>query len=315
MVRFAWSLVIAVAILRGSLVRDSTQSDEARFQAYSRLVLLPVTVVDSHGALLSGLSANSFVVRQDHVPRPIVSFATDDAPVSVGIVFDTSGSMTPVLGKARMLLQSMLREANQQDEAFLFTVSTRPRLELPFTSDFGTLLSRSIFLRAGGGTALVDTICEALQSCRLGRNQRRALVVVSDGRDNRSRHSTAELMALAEESDVRVHSLTVFDAGQRKPIELSEERAGIRFLSELSRRTGGMQIIMRGEAAEISEAAGRVGRALREEYVLGYRPEEVTREGSSEKDVESKGRWHPVDVQVRVPGARAFSRAAIRIDP
>jgi len=146
--------IIAIACLLPAGAQNLLVSKVSAFRADSALVLVPVTVLDRRGAIVNGLAGDAFTVTEDGVPRPIQSFSEDDAPVSIGIVLDLSGSMKAVLGPAKESLRALLKDANPADEAFLNAVSTRPRAYLGFTRDFDDIVNRAAFENAGGDTAL-----------------------------------------------------------------------------------------------------------------------------------------------------------------
>jgi Ca-activated chloride channel homolog len=183
---------------------ESFQSPDLRVNV--DLVLLPVTVTDRAGAVVHNLAEPSFTILEDNTPRPIVSFNSEDAPCSVGVLVDISGSMG---GKTRIVagaMRAFFDTANPDDEAFLLTVSTRPNTLSGFTTDFGNLQSQLSMSRPGGATALVDTIQLALRRLREAHNPRRALLIISDGMDNNSRYSEAALLRLAQEADVQIYT-------------------------------------------------------------------------------------------------------------
>lgn len=279
--------------------------EKPTFSVDSGLVLLPVTVTDGRGATVTGLTKGQFQVFEDNVPRSIASFGEEDVPVSIGIVFDTSGSMQGVLKRSQEILRRFIDEANPQDEASLVTVSTRPGAEVPFTGDLGTIPQHLLSTEAFGGTALVDAIYSAVIGTRKAHNGRKALLVISDGMDNHSRYSKPELMSLALESDVQVYAISVFDPPlNRKPIELKEEREGLAFLEELARRTGGVALVARGER-DAEEAAAKISRAMRDEYVIGLAPS--TADSASSES--GPGRWHPLRVGLDRSGVKTWSRS------
>lgn len=271
----------------------------ATFRIDAPVVLIPTTVMDKHGALVSGLPAESFLVSQDNVPQRIASFGEQDIPVSVGIVFDTSGSMRSVLGQAKAVLKEFLNASNPEDEAFLYSVSSRPEKDGGFTKDFNGLADRMMFTDAGGSTALVDTIYASIEQSRSAHNGRKALLVISDGMDNHSRYSKNELISLAVEADMQIYTISVFDPPRnKKPIELGEERSGIFFLEELAHRTGGVQIVVR-DSGEIHRAATGIARIIRDQYLIGYVPE----------NADNSGKWHSIKVRVTGANATAYARS------
>jgi Ca-activated chloride channel family protein len=273
--------------------------DAPIFNADAKMVLVPTTVMDRRGAIVTGLRADAFTVIEDNRPQRIASFGEQDVAASIGVVFDTSGSMRSVLTQAKTVLRTFLDASNPEDEAFLFTVSSKPNRDSAFTQDFNSLVEHMVFTGAGGSTALVDTIYAALLQSRSAHNPRKAILVISDGMDNHSRYSASELIAAALEADLQIYSITVYDPPlTKKPIELREERDGMAFLEEITRRTGGVQLVVRN-AREINQAALDVARAVRDQYVIGYVPEHA----------EANGQWHSIKVKLNLANARAYSRS------
>ncbi|HWE48490.1 MAG TPA: VWA domain-containing protein [Bryobacteraceae bacterium] len=273
-------------------------SPRADFTTDTQLVIVPATVTDRRGAVVTGLAADSFIVSQDNSPQRIVSFGEEDTPVALGVVLDTSGSMQHVLENAKSTLQAFFRSANPEDEACLYTVSSTPTKNSEFTPDFNTLLARTMFLNSGGSTALVDSIYSAIELTRKSRLPRKAILVISDGMDNHSRYSKSELSALAMESDMQIYSITVYDPPRnKKPIELAEERNGLAFLQDLSRRTGGVQLVVH-DPAEFDRAAADIGRAMRDQYLIGYAPDANA----------TDAKWHAIKVRLNLPGVSVSAR-------
>jgi len=278
--------------------------DAAKFRTNSTLVLVPVTVVDHRGAIVNGLASGAFTLTEDGVRQRVHSFSEEDAPVSMGIVLDLSGSMREVLGPAKDALRALMKDANPADEAFLNTVSTNPRTYAGFTHDFDEVLSRVAFEKAGGDTALIDTIYGSLHQLRSGIHARKALLIISDGMDNHSRYSKQELLDRAVESDAQIYTIAV-DNGRAfsKPMERREESQGLLFLDELAAKTGGMSFVVRGQA-DILAAASKIGRALRDQYTIGFVPRGDGR----------GGQWRRIRVKVEGSGMRAYARTGYRLD-
>ena len=274
--------------------------EAANFTTDSQLVLVPVTVLDRRGAVVTGLSADSFVVLQDSTPQKIASFGEQDVPVSVGIVLDVSGSMQRALRRAKDALRAFVGTANPEDEMGLLTVSSRPSEDSGFSADLNSLPERVLTASAGGSTALIDTIYAAIQQSRSAHNGRKALLVISDGMDNHSRYSKAELMSAALEADLQIYCLSIYDPPvTKKPIELAEERNGLALLGELARRTGGVAVAAHGDD-DIQRAASQIGRAMRDQYVIGYVPETAG---------DNDGKWHSIQVNLKPAGVKAWARA------
>lgn len=274
------------------------------FRTDSALVLVPVTVVDHRGTIVNGLASDAFTLTENGVRQPIRTFSEEDAPVSIGIVLDLSGSMKRLLDRAKESLSSLLRDANPADEAFLNAVSTGPRPYSKFTQDFDGLLSRIAFENANGSTALLDTIYDSLEELRAGAHPRKALLVISDGMDNHSRHYKEEMLARALESDAQIYAIAITnEAQQLKPVELMEARRGVLLLDELARKTGGMSFMVR-DRTEIDKAAATIGRALRNQYTIGYVPGKNGR----------SGQWRRIRVTVAGAGMRAYARSGYLLD-
>jgi Ca-activated chloride channel family protein len=293
------SLFLALTSFPLGVAQAGDNDAAGAFTADAKIVLVPTTVMDRKGAIVSGLPSEAFVVTQDNVPQRITSFGEQDAPVSVGIVFDSSGSMRNVLPQAKDVMRAFLEACNPEDEVFLYTVSNRPEKGPGFTSNFNSLLEHMVFTDAGGSTALVDTIYSALLQSRTAHHGRKALLVISDGMDNHSRYSARELLATAVEADMQIYSVSVYDPPRnKKPIELQEERNGIFFLEDLARKTGGLQIVAHG-SSDITQAAARIGRAMRDQYVIGYTPE----------NTDASGKWHAIKVNLKGGDAKAYARS------
>jgi len=262
------------------------------------MVMVPIVVTDRHGTVVTGLDASRFSVRENRVPRPIAAFSKEEEPCSVGIVLDLSGSMRGKLQDATAAVRAFLAGFNTEDETFLMAVSSRPESLLDFTGDAATLQNRLIAVRAEGSTALVDTVFLALNRMRAARNPRKSLIIVSDGIDNHSRYSKAELLRVVQEQDVAIHTIGIAErpAG-RKPIELTEESRGLELMTDLAARSGGLNFTV-VNAQDIQPAAVKIGRAIREQYLLAYRP-------AGER---ASGQWQSIEVKVAGPQFRAYAR-------
>lgn len=287
----------------------AAETGEAPFRADSRLVLVPVTVTDRHAKTVEGLRAEDFTVLDNQAPQQIISFGTDDAPSSVSIVLDISGSMQKALAAAKEMLKTFFAASNPDDDFLMLTVSTQPSAAPKFTSDTGALTESIGSARPGGLTSLLDTAYLGLLRMKEARQPRRAMIILSDGFDNHSRYSQGELMSLALEADVQVYSM-IFDTGLpesnsvpfvspmvAKPWVLARMRQGPDFLEKLSAKTGGLSFHVRNDA-EAREALGKTSQALRTEYLIGYQPSESG----------APGKWHQIRVKSGVPKVYVHAR-------
>jgi len=250
------------------------------------MVLVPVTVTDPMNRLVTGLEREDFQVFEGGGQQQIRTFAAEDAPVSIGIIFDLSGSMTSKLIRARESILQFIKTANPQDEFFVIGFNDRPELIEDFTSSVEDIQARLATVRSGHRTALLDAIYFGLVKMREARHERKAILVVSDGGDNRSRYTEGELRAQVRESDVEIYSIGIFDQYAPTP----EERTGPQLLDELSEQTGG-RLFRVDDIAEMGDIAEKISTELRNQYVIGYRP----------KDLNRDGKWRKVKVKVSPP--------------
>jgi len=256
----------------------------ANIRVDTTLILVPVTVNDPLNRPVSGLEVENFRVFEDKVPQTISQFAMDDEPVAVGLIFDTSGSMSDKLSRSRMAAKEFFRISNPEDEFFLVEFDSGPRLRVPLTSDTGTIENELIFSKSKGSTALLDAIYMGLHEMRRSKKNKKALLIISDGGDNHSRYSEKEVTNLVRESDVLIYSIGVFgNAGS------PEEFGGAGLLTKVSEQTGGR--LFESSAVEMPDIAKKIGIELRNRYIIGYSPANQVRDG----------KYHKITVQVVPP--------------
>ncbi len=253
-------------------VKLESRAPRARIKATlavtSQLVVVPVTVLDKKGAPLLDLSRGSFRVWEDGVEQSISSFTQDDAPVSIGIVFDASRSMEPRMAQSREAVRELFADALPDDEFHLVEFNDRPKLLCGLTTDtrqVGEALER---VTSRGWTALFDGIYLSAQQMRRARHPRKALVVISDGDDNFSRYRESELRSYLMEAGVVVYSIAISTAWQLPP----------HHLDRLSRETGGRAYAV-GKMETLGETVRAIGHAIRNQYVLTYSPTNPQQDG------------------------------------
>jgi Ca-activated chloride channel family protein len=277
---------------KGAEAPAATGPDALKIHPGSRIrmnvdmVLVPVTVTDPMNRLVTGLEQEDFQVFENGSGQKIITFAAEDAPVSIGIIFDLSGSMTSKLIRARESILQFIKTANPQDEFFVIGFNDRPELIEDFTNSVEDIQARLATVRSGHRTALLDAIYYGLAKMKDARHERKALLVVSDGGDNRSRYTEGEVRAQVRESDVEMYSIGIFDPYAATP----EERTGPQLLDELSNETGG-RLFRVDDIAEMGDIAEKISTELRNQYVIGYRPRDLTRDG----------KWRKVKVKVSPP--------------
>jgi Ca-activated chloride channel homolog len=250
------------------------------------MVLVPVTVTDPLNRLVTGLEKEDFQLYENNGEQKIASFASEDAPVSIGIIFDLSGSMTSKLVRAREAILQFIKTANPQDEFFVIGFNDRPELIEDFTSSVEDIQARLATVRAGRRTALLDAIYYGISKMKDAHHERKALLVVSDGGDNRSRYTEGEMRAAVREADVEIYSIGIFDPYAPTP----EERTGPQLLDDISSATGG-RLFRVDDVDEMSDIAEKISTELRNQYVIGYKPGDLTRDG----------KWRKVKVKVNPP--------------
>jgi VWFA-related protein len=255
----------------------------------TNLVLVPVSVCDPNNRPVTGLEREHFKIFDNKVEQTVTHFAMDDEPLAVGLVFDTSGSMGNKLRKSRLAAAAFFRAANPEDEFFLVEFNDLPRLAVPLTLDFDLIQNQLTFTQSRGRTALLDAIMLAMNEMKKSAKQRKALLIISDGGDNASRYSAAEVRSMVRESDVLIYAIGIFEpygARSRSP----EELAGPGLLSEMAEQTGGREFPVE-DLSELSDIAAKIGIELHNRYVLGYSPTDQQRDG----------RYHRVQVKVVPP--------------
>ncbi len=247
-------------------------------QVNVNLVLVPVSVTDPMNRLVTGLEKDNFQLFDNNTGQVIKSFATEDAPISIGIVFDLSGSMQGKFARARKALTAFLRTCNPQDEFFVVGFNDRPAILVDYTNDVEDVEARMVMLRPENRTALIDAMYLAVNKLKQAKYERKALLVISDGGDNRSRYTQGELTRVVRESEVQIFSVGIFDV--YAPTE--EEQNGPLLLNDLSEMTGG-RLFKVLDVQDLSDIAERISEELRDEYVLGYTPSDRRRDGAYRK--------------------------------
>ncbi|HTV04265.1 MAG TPA: VWA domain-containing protein [Acidobacteriaceae bacterium] len=257
-----------------------------RYRVNVNLVLIPLTVTDPMDRLVTGLQKDNFFVYEDNKPQTISSFSTQDAPVSIGIIFDMSGSMADKILRARDSILEFLNTSNPQDQYFVIGFNDRPQLMEDFTSSPEKIEARLANVKAGHRTALLDAIYYGLDKMKQAKYQRKALLVVSDGGDNRSRYTENEVREAVRESDVQIFSIGIFDPDAATP----EERMGPLLLYDISDSTGG-RLFKVDNLDEMGDVAAKISAELRNEYVIGYSP----------TNKKHDGKWRKVKIKLVSP--------------
>jgi Ca-activated chloride channel family protein len=264
-----------IKTLQPAAAADVPRSGSIRVD--TTLVPIPVTVTDPLNRFVTGLEKEHFRLYEDKVEQKISYFSSEDAPISIGLVFDTSGSMGVKLQKSRQAVAQLLKTANPEDEFFLVQFSDRPELTLPFTRDIDEIQNRLTFVQSKGRTALLDGIYLAINQMKKAHNPRKALVVISDGGDNSSRYTESEIKNLVREADVQIYAIGIFEPASARG-RTAEELAGPSLLSEIAEQTGGRHFPV-DNLNELPDIAERIGIELHNQYVLFYMPTNSAKDG------------------------------------
>ena len=261
------------------------------------LVTLTLTVTDPYGRYVSGLTKNAFTINDNGVEQDISFFSDSDAPVSVGIIFDVSGSMSgQKIGKARKALERFITTSHPMDEYFLIAFSSRAQLLMDRTRDGEAVLSKLTLVKPKNNTALYDAVYLGVERVTRGSHQKRALMIISDGQDNASRYNFGEVRRLMKESDVVTYAVGITDSADMSG---SLGVQGQAFLDELTSVTGGKSFYPQTDI-EMDEIFERIALELRHQYSIGYTP----------KDFQPNGKWRKVKVKVKPP--RGMPRLTVR---
>jgi len=263
----------------------------------SELVLVPVSITDDHNRPVIGLEQVNFSIFENKKPQEIKNFSSQDTPVSVGIVVDTSGSMSYKLDRARDAVAQFCEASNPQDEFFLITFSDHPRVAVDFTSRGEDLAHELLTVRSQGPTSLLDAIYMGIRKMREARYARKALLVISDGGDNHSRYTERDLKAVTRESDVTLYSIGTFDHW----VATEEELLGPELLRDLADASGGTAFSLSSES-EMPAVTRNIGIRLRHQYVLAYAPETPRHDG----------KWRKISVKLRLPKKFPFLHVEAR---
>jgi Ca-activated chloride channel homolog len=253
----------------------------------TELTLVGASVTDPLGRIVTGLEQQDFRVFEDGTEQEIVTFMSEDVPVSIGVIFDMSGSMADKIDKSRQAAVQFFRTANPQDEFFLVNFNDRAQLISPFTVSVDDLQDRLLYVGAKGMTALYDGVYLGLSQMRSAHNTKKALLIISDGGDNHSRYSETEIRKFVREADVQIYAIGLFEPdGGPTP----EERGGPSLLSDLTTMTGGRTFAV-SNLNDLPDIASKISMELRNQYVLGYRPNKRDHDG----------KWRKIKVKLHPP--------------
>ena len=255
---------------------DNVPRPDIRIDA--ALVQIPAHITTALGVSVTTLDRSHFHLYEDGVEQTITQFGKEDAPLSIGLLFDSSGSMQKKMRRSSEAAAAFFRTANFDDEFFLVEFNDRAKLSIPFTANSQEIYQHIAHIKPYGRTSLLDAIHVAMQQMKHAQHLRKAIVILSDGGDNRSRYTGAEIKSAMLESDVQLYAMGIFDP-QGDPRKLPpEEVNGPRLLDELSQQTGGRHYPV-DNLDELASVSARIGEELRSQYLLGYTSTNPARDG------------------------------------
>jgi Ca-activated chloride channel family protein len=249
----------------------------ANIRVNTTMALIPVAVYDPLGRFVTDLEKENFKLFEDKVEQEVTQFSSEDAPLTVGIVFDTSGSMGSKLAVSREAVKQFMKTANPEDEFFLIQFNDRPEMVVGLTPDPDEIVNRLMFVQSKGRTALLDGIYMAMNQMKKAHNPRKAILIISDGGDNSSRYTESEVRNAVREADVQIYAIGIFEPMASRG-RTPEEMSGPALLGEVTETTGGRNFAV-GNLSEMPDVAAKISIELRNEYVLGYSPKNTTRDG------------------------------------
>jgi Ca-activated chloride channel family protein len=261
----------------------------APIQVDVNLVVVNVTVTDPYDRIVTGLEQGNFQVFDEKVEQQIAAFSTEDAPISVGLIFDSSGSMGDKILKSREAALQFFKTSNPQDEFLLINFNERPNLISGFTGKFEDVQDRLLFVKSSGRTALLDAIYLGLSEARKATTSRKALLVISDGGDNNSRYTKNDVQSAVREGDVQIYAVGIFEALAART-RTPEEAGGPSLLAELAEVSGGRMFSVE-DVNELPDIVEKISVELRNQYVIGYKPSNLVRDG----------RWRRIRVKLNPP--------------
>ena len=291
----------AIALALALAVGPCAAQTETKIVVNTTLVVIPVTVTDPNNRFVLGLEKEDFTILEDSVPQKITHFSGEDAPLSVGIVVDTSGSMGLKMDTSHRAVTEFLKTMNAQDEAFLIQVADKAEIVQGFTGDMRQIEDHMQTLQSGGLTALLDAVELGVGEMKKAKNPRKAIVIVSDGGDNNSRYTASDIKGVVKEADTQIYAFGVFDPVIFPQLS-AEEVSGPRLLAQIADQTGGRAF----GAAQFSQLPGiaeKIAIELRNQYVLAYAPT------NNERD----GKYRKVEVKVKQPAGLPALKARWRL--
>ncbi|HEY2383390.1 MAG TPA: VWA domain-containing protein [Terriglobia bacterium] len=301
MTRKKWTLILAALLLaalpvaiiartarsQASLQNAADKKPSQTLKVDVDLVLVNATVTDQLNRYVSGLESQHFQIWEDKVEQKVEYFNAEDVPISVGIIFDVSGSMKEKIGTSTQAAATFLKTGNPDDEYFLVTFANRPEVVADFTTDVTRLQSKLLMTNAKGMTAMYDSVYLGLEKLKEGSNPKKALLLITDGEDNRSRYTFQNVKDFVKEQDVQIYGIGIVDDFNS---QLNAGRSGRAMIEELADLTGG-RAFFPDSVQELDDICTKIAVELKNQYVLGYHSTNGAKDG----------KWRKLKVKVNPP--------------
>jgi Ca-activated chloride channel homolog len=266
--------VLGLFLLPSGAVR-AVFAQEAVFRSDSRLVVLHVTVTDQEGTLVTDLPKPSFRVLENGTEQEIKVFRREDVPVSLGMVLDDSASMAPKRDRLSSAALAMVKASHPDDEVFILNFNDKNYLDTDFTHSVRKMEEGLSRIDARGTTAMRDAVRLAIEHLqRKGKEDKKVLVVITDGEDNTSHIGLDSVVKSAEQSGVVVYTVGLTSQGNSP-----EAVRARKDLDALAKATGG-QAYHLSDIAQVGDVAARIARDIRNQYTIAYSPSEQALDGT-----------------------------------
>jgi Ca-activated chloride channel homolog len=279
--RAAWFLLASSCLVwaqsssQNPPVQAPAAPEEPTFSVGTRLVVLPVSVLDKSGKLVTDLQQKAFKVFENGIEQPIKIFRREDVPISLGIIVDNSGSMREKRQRVEAASLDLVRASNPQDEVFVVNFNDDAYLDVPFTNDIKKMEEGIARIDSRGGTAMRDAINMSMDYLRKeGKRQKKVLLAITDGNDNASNISLEKLVNRAQQNEVLVYSIGLLNEEERR-----EARLAKRALDSISHDSGGLAFYPKG-ASDVDAIALQVAHEIRNQYTIAYSPTVPEMDGS-----------------------------------
>jgi Ca-activated chloride channel family protein len=302
MTRKNWMLIVAALLLIPAVMfaragrsqnRQEISTDKPEKQPSQtlkidvELTLVNATVTDSLNRYVSGLESEHFQIWEDKVEQKIEYFSAEDVPISIGVIFDVSGSMKDKIATARQAAATFLKTGNPEDEYFLLEFANRPEVASDFTTDITKLQSKLLLTPAKGMTAMYDSVYLGLEKLKEGSNPKKALLLITDGEDNRSRYTFQNVKEFVKEQDVQIYGIGIVDEWNS---QLSAGKTGRAMIEELASLTGGGAFFP-DSVYELEDICTKIAVELKNQYVIGYHSTNEAKDG----------KWRKIRLKVNPP--------------